>query len=146
MNTDLQEKMLNAWITINSQLKDSRITDTLTYNEAIVMKIVYGNYIADGVGKTWTQSLIKSTNFLKSLMNRTINSLCSQNYLKKQREGRNTYVYLVEERIPDFLSVHNNSLKIAKKIIDEIGEADAINFIRIGEKISKMSFDFNERN
>ena len=69
---DIQERMLTAWIGINGFFKDSRMTQDLTYNEAVVMKLVYDQYRADGDGRTPVQSIVKRTNMLKSLVNRTV--------------------------------------------------------------------------
>ena len=49
---ELWERMLRAWIGVNGMLKDSRITRELTYNEAVIMKLVYDQYQADGIGCT----------------------------------------------------------------------------------------------
>ena len=48
----LEENMLDAWIGARGMLKNSKITKSLTYNEAVVMKIVYDQYRQDGVGRT----------------------------------------------------------------------------------------------
>ena len=40
MDEDLRERLLNAWIGLNGYLKDSRVTQTMTYNEAVTMKLV----------------------------------------------------------------------------------------------------------
>lgn len=50
-NGELRERLLSAWIGINGFFKDSRMTRELTYNEAVVMKLVYDQYRADGMGR-----------------------------------------------------------------------------------------------
>ena len=56
---DIQERMLTAWIGINGFFKDSRMTQDLTYNEAVVMKIVYDQYRQDGVGRTAVGTIVR---------------------------------------------------------------------------------------
>lgn len=134
---DLRERLLTAWIGINSLFKDSRMTRDLTYNEAVVMKLVYDQYRADGVGRVSMQMVLKRTNMLKSQANRTVNSLCGQGYLIKERDNgdaRALFVRLSPDRLPDFLSVHGHSLDLVQTVIDVIGEADAAQFVRICEK------------
>lgn len=144
-NEELQERLLAAWIGLNGLLKDSRMTREMTYNEAVIMKLVYDQYREDGVGRTAVRHILKETNMLKSLVNRTVNSLCAQGYLVKERgseDGRNLFVRPVPERLPDFLSVHSHSLQMAQDIIDVIGEADAENFVRICGKLAAADVKF----
>ncbi len=136
---ELPEQLLEAWIGVNGMLKDSRITSKLTYNEAVVMKLVYSHYKEDGIGRTAVQYIRKEMNMLKSQVNRTINSLCMQGYLCKERDERDArilYVRPVPGRISDFLDIHNQSLKLARSIIDIVGEADAEGFVRMYGKLS----------
>lgn len=143
--TQLREQLLTAWIGINGILKDSKMTQSLTYNEAIVMNLVYRRYRADGVGRTAIRHLLKETNFLKSLMNRTVDSLCAQGFLVKERDEndrRSISVRPVPERLGEFEAVHANSLAIADRIIGIIGLADAVAFVRCCEKLSASNIRF----
>ena len=133
-NGELRERLLSAWIGINGFFKDSRMTRELTYNEAVVMKLVYDQYRADGVGRVPVQSILKRTNMLKSLANRTIDSLCAQGYLVKERSGRALSLRLAPQRLADFLAVHQRPLALAQAVIDAIGPEDADRFVRICEK------------
>lgn len=128
---ELQEQVLSAWIGISSMLKESRMMKEMTYNEAIIMKLVYDQYKTDGRGRISVQYILKQTNMLKSLANRTINSLCVQGYLKKERsstDARQLFVRPVLERIPDFLAVHEHSLEVVRHVIKIIGEENAKSF------------------
>lgn len=133
-NGDLQERLLSAWIGINGFFKDSRMTRELTYNEAVVMKLVYDQYRADGVGRVPLRFILKRTNMLKSLANRTVDSLCAQGYLVKERDGRALVLRFAPRRLPDFLAVHQRPLALAQAVIDVIGPEDAERFARICEK------------
>lgn len=139
-NCLLQEQVLSAWISLNALLKDSRVSKKMPYNEAVVMRIVLERFNADGVGRTPVQLIIKETQMLKSLVNRTINALCQQGYLEKQRDdrdGRSLFVLPVPEKLPDFLEVHQHSLSLVQNIIDIIGQEDAEHFVRICRKLSQ---------
>lgn len=130
----LEEQVLGAWISLNGLLKDSLMTQGLTYNEAIVMNLVYNNH-QKGEKETSTQELIAATGFLKSLMNRTINSLCQQGFLEKHKDGRNLFVSIIEAKLPDFLKVHEHSLSLTHDIIKIIGTDDAQCFVSLCEKL-----------
>lgn len=141
-NEDIRERLLTAWIGINSLFKDSRMTRELTYNEAIVMKLVYDQYRADGEGRTAVRSILKRTHMLKSMVNRTIDSLCAQGYLVKERDERDARalrVRPVPQRLGGFLAIHQRSLDIVQAVIDVIGPEDAEEFARICEKLLSHS-------
>ena len=134
----LQEDILGAWIGLNGMLKNSRVTKDMSYNEAIVMRIVMKQYETDGIGKTPVKQIIAETRMLKSLANRTINMLCDKGYLirqKDEKDARNIMVMPVVERLGGFMDVHERSLQLAQDIIDAIGEEDAQHFIRICAKL-----------
>lgn len=138
-NEALLERMLRAWIGINGLLKNSRITRELTYNEAVVMKLVYDQYRSDRTGRTAVRWIVQETNMLKSLVNRTVNALCAQGYLVRERgdgDGRSVFVRPVEARLPDFLAVHRQSLELVRQIADAVGPEDAEAFVRMYEKLS----------
>lgn len=135
----LLERVLRAWVGASGMLKSSRITRELTYNEAVVMKLVYEQYRADGEGRTAVRRIVRETGMLKSLVNRTVNALCAQGYLVKERgeaDARSVFVRPVEERLPDFLAVHRRSLELVRQIVDIVGPEDAEGFVRMYEKLS----------
>lgn len=143
--TELRERLLSAWTGVSGYLKNSRMTQGITYNEAVTMKLVYEQYKRDGVGLTPVQTILKHTCMLKSLANRTINALCAQGYLIKEQSGpdaRMLYVRPVPERLPDFLAVHERSLQLAGAVIDVLGEQDAESFVRICEKFLASGIQF----
>lgn len=134
----LDEQVLSAWIRLNSVLKDSRMTKNLTYNEAIVMNLVYERYAKDPHALVSVKTITRETNMLKSQVNRTITALCNQGFLTKQRDaedGRNLLVAPIPEKLPEFLAVHAHSLAMVQEVIAVIGEADARTFVSISERV-----------
>ena len=144
MDREMQaEQLLQSWVRLSAILKNTRITKGLVYNEAIVMLMVYKKYREDKCGKISLKEIVESTNMLKSLVNRTVNSLVEKGLLLRcEGEGdkRVAYVKCVEEKLDVFLEVHNSSLALANGIIDIIGEEDATTFSRIVEKIDKSGY------
>ncbi len=137
-DTELNEALIVAWIRLTGILKNTRITQGMIYNEAIVMNLVYNRKLG-GIDKVPFREIVAETRMLKSLVNRTIDSLVEQGFLRRcegAADRRTTYVELVEARLSDFLEVHGHSLEIAQGIVDLIGEEDARSFVRITEKIS----------
>ncbi|MBQ8868270.1 MAG: winged helix-turn-helix transcriptional regulator [Oscillospiraceae bacterium] len=135
--------LLTAWVKLSGILKNNRITKGLLYNEATVMLLLYSCYTEDGVGLISIKEIIAQTGMLKSLVNRTINSLEKKGLLVRQageKDKRTLYVRCVEEKLDVFLQVHASSLGVAKGILDIIGPEDAETFIRIVEKLDKAGY------
>ena len=144
MNGDVRtESLLKAWVTLSGIIKNSRITTGLQYNEAIVMNILYSKFCEDGEGVVSVKDITAKTRMLKSLVNRTVNSLEAKGFLERCQgtgDKRVAYVKCAKEKLDVFLKVHDGSLAIAEKVIGIIGEEDSDAFIRLVEKIEKADF------
>lgn len=141
---DVREKLLKSWVTLSGIFKNTRIASgPLVYNEAIVMLSVYQRYTRDGIGMTAVKDIIAETNMLKSLVNRTINSLEEKGLVERcQNDGdrRAVYIRCVKEKLDLFLEVHASSLKVAAEVVDIIGEEDVEHFARIVKKLSDAGY------
>lgn len=136
-------KLLIAWVKLSGMIKNNRITKGLQYNEATVMLLLYRSYMQDGEGLISVKEIISETGMLKSLANRTINSLEAKGLVTKcqgEKDKRTIFVKCVTERLDTFLEVHNSSLDVAKGIVDIIGEEDTEHFIRIVNKIDLSGY------
>ena len=134
MNT-LEERLITAWVKLTGVLKNTRITQEMIYNEAVVMNLVYNKYREDGVGLVSFKEIVERTRMLKSLVNRTIDSLVQQGYLVKSdgEDKRTTFVQGAD--FDAYLQEHENTLALVRDIVDAIGEEDAEAFIRISDRI-----------
>lgn len=142
-NEQQKLRLLQAWVRLSATLKSSRITKGLQYNESIVMLLLYERYTADGVGMVSMKEIASETKMLKSLVNRTINSLEEKGLVARCDSGsdkRVIYVRCIHEKLDTFMEVHNSSLEIAQKIISIIGPEDADAFIRIVDKITGAGY------
>ena len=133
----LEEDLVLSWIHATSALKNTRITQKMIYNEAVVMAIVYERWREDGVGAVSFGEVCRRTRMLKSLVNRTIGSLVRRGFLLRRtgEDKRTTYVLPVREKLPEFLEEHERSLALARRIIALIGKEDARTFCRIAETV-----------
>ena len=137
----LDEALILAWVKLTSTLKNTRMTQGMNYNEATVMLLAYRRYLSDEEGLISFKEITRETKMLKSLVNRTIDSLTAKGFLERcsGTDKRMTFVRIVKENLPEYLTVHDQSLKIARQIVDIIGEADAKNFVEIAEKITAQN-------
>lgn len=135
-----EEQLLQAWVTLSGIMKNNRViaSGPLVYNEAIVMLSVYKRYLLDGEGLTSVKDIISETNMLKSLVNRTVNSLEKKGLILRCQgtlDKRTVFIKCVKEKLNVFMEVHRVSLKVAGDIADIIGSEDIGHFVRIVNKI-----------
>ncbi|MBQ5320900.1 MAG: MarR family transcriptional regulator [Oscillospiraceae bacterium] len=143
MILSLEDRLLNSWVKLSGLIKNNRITKGLMYNEATVMLLLYNRYVEDGIGLTSVKEIIKETGMLKSLLNRTLNSLEKKGLLQKihgTNDKRKLFVKCVKDKLDVFLEVHNSSLKLAEGIIQVIGKEDAEKFISIVKKLDLAGY------
>lgn len=138
MEHKTEEGLITAWVQLTGILKNTRITKGLVYNESIVMLVAYRKYQQDGMGLVSFKELVRETRMLKSLVNRTIDSLVEKQMLVRceGKDKRTTFVRLIPENLGAFLEVHESSLALAHRMLELIGEKDAQAFIRIAQKIA----------
>lgn len=137
------DQLLRSWVKLSSMLKNTRITKGLMYNEATVMLLLYNRYQEDGEGLISIKEITAETRMLKSLVNRTINSLEKKGLLERcegSGDKRVIYVRCIREKLPVFLEVHNSSLGLAQGIINIIGSEDTEAFIRIVQKLNQAGY------
>ena len=135
--------LLRSWVQLSGILKNSRFTKELSYNEAIVMLMLYEKYQIDGCGMLSVKEITASTRMLKSLVNRTVNALECKGLLQRcegQGDKRISYVKCVEEQLNVFLQVHSASMQIAEQIRSIIGPEDTQAFIRIVNKLARSGY------
>lgn len=138
METPLEEQLITAWVRLTGIFKNTRITKGMVYNEAIVMLVAYNRYREDGKGLVSFKEIVSETRMLKSLVNRTIDSLVAKGYLTRceGKDKRTTFIRIVPENIGGFLEVHAHSLELACNMMQIIGTEDAEAFVRISDKIA----------
>lgn len=134
----LQEDIIVSWVRLTGILKNTRLTQGMIYNEAIVMLIVNRRYVEDGKGLVSFKEIVQETKMLKSLVNRTIDSLVKKGLLARsdgETDRRTTYVRPVPENLPSYFEVHARTLELVKHVIEVIGEEDAEAFVRLTKKL-----------
>ena len=138
MEENLEERLIAAWVTLTGVLKNTRMTQGMVYNEAIVMLVAYNRYREDGKGLVSFKEIVSETRMLKSLVNRTIDALVEKKMLERceGRDKRTTFVRILPENIGEYLRVHEHSLALARDLTKVIGRRDAEAFVRIAGKIA----------
>lgn len=136
-NNQKDEELILAWVRLTCVLKNSRLTEGLSYNEAIVMLRAYNRFRQNGEGVVSFKEISDETHLLKSHVHHTIEMLVEKGLLERVEKGdrRMSFVRLVPENLEEFLRVHRKSLALAHDIHRILGEEDTTAFLRIAEKI-----------
>lgn len=138
---ELEEQLIAAWIRLTGTLKNTRITHGMIYNEAIVLSIAYARYKKDGTDTIPFKEIASETRMLKSLVNRTVDSLEKKGLVERidGQDKRTTNVRLVKEKLDVYLEMHAHTLEMVRGIVQIVGRKDAEAFVRIAKKISDAS-------
>lgn len=131
----LEERVISAWVRMTGILKNTRITQNMIYNEAIVMNMVYRRYQEDGEGLVSFKEIVSETRMLKSLVNRTIDSLVGKGCLERidGKDKRTTFVRAAN--LEAYMKEHAKTLSLVRGIVEVVGAEDAEAFVRIADKI-----------
>lgn len=141
--SDIKEELLEAWVGLTSILKLSRITESLSYNEAIILHIAFREYETNNKNGVAMSKVLEETNMLKSLANRTINDLINKGFVEKSKsvdDARAVIINLTDSGIEEFKKQHNRSINLVSEIIDIIGEDGADAVIKAYDKLSEREF------
>ena len=121
------DKLLDAWLSLTSTLWNTRIVQSMTYNEAHVMGILLRHSTPDD--PLTATDLIRRTHLLKSQMNKILSTLESKGYivrLRAKNDRRMAHILLTEEGRDAYLAEHAGVEDILQKLIDRLGADRAI--------------------
>ncbi len=138
------ENLLKSWVFLNNLIKNTRMTRELSYNESVIMLLLYNEY-KDNEGSLSIKEIAKKTRMLKSLINRTVNSLEEKGMIRKfadKNDKRTVRIQCISDNMDLFLKVHSRSLSITQKVVDIIGEEDAEAFCRLVSKLQAAEEEF----
>ena len=121
------DKLLDAWLSLTSTLWNTRIVQSMTYNEAHVMGILLRHSTPDD--PLTATDLIRRTHLLKSQMNKILSTLESKGYivrLRAKNDRRMAHILLTEEGRNAYLAEHAGVEDILQKLIDQLGAERAL--------------------
>lgn len=130
-----EEKLLDAWLALSSTLWNTRIVQSMTFNEAHVMGILLRS--ADSDTPLTATDLIRRTHLLKSQMNKILSSLESKGFITRLRvpsDRRMAHILLTEEGKTAYLSEHAGVESILSRLTDLIG----------AERAGRIADDLND--
>ncbi len=129
----LEEKLIDVWIELTAKIKNNRITKSISYNEAVILNLVYNSYLKES--GVYIQEILKKTKMLKSLCNRTLNQLLAKDFIYRRNIKNQGIIYFNPVKEQEYLRIHQETLNYIAPIIDILGENDTREFIRIISKL-----------
>lgn len=131
------DKLLDAWLSLTSTLWNTRIVQSMTYNEAHVMGILLRRSTPQN--PLTATDLIKRTHLLKSQMNKILSTLEGKGFilrLRSKSDRRMTHILLTDEGRAAYLAEHANIEELLTKLIDQLGTERAM---RIASDLSDVT-------
>ena len=122
-NSSAGDKLLDAWLSLTSTLWNTRIVQTMTFNEAHVMGILLRGASVDT--PLTATDLIRRTHLLKSQMNKILSTLESKGHitrLRAQNDRRMAYIELTPQGRDAYLAEHAGVEQILESLTNRLGE------------------------
>lgn len=139
---DLNERLLDAWLSLTTTIINDRVVSEMPYNESLICSILYKNQRQDPTKKLTATDLCNETQMLKSQMNRTLTGMEKKGIISRERSARDkrqVFVTFHPERADAYRKQHGQILEMADAIIDRIGAEKAQEVIGLFESISQMA-------
>ena len=121
------DELLSAWLSLTSTLWNTRVVQSMTFNEAHVMGILLRSSAGDSL--LTATDLIRRTHLLKSQMNKILSTLESKGYIERlraQNDRRMAHILLTEQGRSAYLAEHAGVEDILQKLTDRLGEERAL--------------------
>ncbi len=122
--SDLNEQLLDAWLSLSTTIINDKVVSEMPYNESLICNILYKNQLLSPANKMTATDLCNETKMLKSQMNRTLNSMEAQNLISRERSAsdkRQVFVTFRPEHAAAYQKQHEKILQLADAVIEKLG-------------------------
>lgn len=136
---NINEKLLESWLRLSTIINNERLVSDMPYNEALICNILYRNQKHNPENNLTATDLCNETRMLKSLMNRTLNSLEEKKMIKRIRsdkDKRQIFISLDMERMDVYNEQHAKILKLLDNVVKKLGKEKTSEVIDIFTMIS----------
>ena len=97
--SELNEKLLRAWLKMSTSVVNNRVVTELSFNEALICNILFREQLVNQNLRVTATELCNKTKMLKSQMNKVLVSLENQNMIERfpaPEDKRKAYFSLAE--------------------------------------------------
>lgn len=123
----LQEQILDAWLKLSSVISNDRLVTGFSFNEALVLNLLYKQYVSEAEKVLTATDLCRQTNILKSQMNGILNSLEKKQMILRERSAqdrRQVGLKVNPEHVDEFIQCHERSLQLVDQLVERISEEE----------------------
>ena len=82
---DLNEEVLDAWLRLTTAISNAKLVSDMPYNEALICNLLYNSQKQQPDIPLTATDLCKTTQILKSQMNRTLQSMEDKGLIERER-------------------------------------------------------------
>lgn len=135
----MQEQLLDAWLSLSSVVSNNRLVDSLSFNEAFVLNLLYKQYIGQTERKLTATDLCRRTHILKSQMNGILKSLEKKQMIfrrRSQMDRRQVEVEINPARLEEFIRCHENSLMLVGRLLDRLTPREGEEAIQVLNRLA----------
>lgn len=142
--SDLNEQLLDAWVTLSTTVNNDRLVSEMSYNESILCNILYRSQTLCPSTKLTATDLCRETGMLKSQMNRTLNAMEQKGLISRERslaDKRQVYITFLEDNFPAYQKQHEKLLTLVDAITTQLGAQKTCEAITLLRTISTIAGD-----
>lgn len=139
---DINERLLDAWLSLSTSINNERLVSDMTYNESLICNLLYRNQINHPEKDLTATDLCNKTKMLKSQMNRTLNSLEEKKIVVRERskiDKRKVFIKFNMEQANAYKNQHLKILKLVDTVIEKFGKEKAVEIVNIFNEISEIA-------
>lgn len=140
----MQEQLLDAWLSLSSVVSNNRLVDSLSFNEAFVLNLLYKQYLGQTERKLTATDLCRRTHILKSQMNGILKSLEKKQMIfrrRSQMDRRQVEVEINPAKLDEFIRCHENSLMLVERLLDRLTLQEGEEAIQV---LNRLANGFDE--
>ena len=138
---DLNEEVPDAWLRLTTAISNTKLVSDMPYNEALICNLLYNSQKQQPDIPLTATDLCKTTQILKSQMNRTLQSMEDKGLIERTRstlDKRQVFLWLNTDS-PAFRTQHEKSLKLIDSLIARTGEEKAGKIAQLFTEIAIMA-------
>lgn len=127
------EDLLAAWLNLSASVRNDRVVDAMSFNETHICNLLYRANMSKAAPLTATD-LCRKTGLLKSQMNKVLTGLEKRGMIIRERSNedkRQIFIRLNEANLSVYEKEHQRILDFADQLMEQLGEADTREAIRL---------------
>lgn len=137
--SDLNERLLDAWLSLSSTVSNERIVCYMPFNEAFICHLLYNQLKLDPNQYLTATELCEKTRMLKSQMNKILNGLEKKGLIQKMRSSldkRVVFIVLCQDQLEIYQNEHTHIIGLIDDLIEKLGIEEANQVLQTFHKVS----------